>query len=77
MPESRIAGNSPSSSLPLIEVTVVECGQGVAAAFAAKMLAMLGAGVIKVEPPGGDITRRRGRFPTELPIPNGADCSCI
>jgi crotonobetainyl-CoA:carnitine CoA-transferase CaiB-like acyl-CoA transferase len=67
--ESRIAGNSPSSSLPLTEVTVVECGQGVAAAFAAKMLAMLGAGVIKVEPPGGDITRRRGPFPDGIADP--------
>jgi crotonobetainyl-CoA:carnitine CoA-transferase CaiB-like acyl-CoA transferase len=44
-------------------VRVVECGQGVSAAFAAKLLADLGAEVIKVEPPTGDLTRRRGPFP--------------
>jgi crotonobetainyl-CoA:carnitine CoA-transferase CaiB-like acyl-CoA transferase len=48
--------------LPLDDVRVVECGDGVAAAFAAKLMALLGAEVIKVEPPGGDRTRRRGPF---------------
>ncbi len=62
-PVAREAGNIASvTSLPLAGVEVVECGQGVAAAFATKLLAMLGAEVIKVEPPGGDITRRRGPF---------------
>jgi crotonobetainyl-CoA:carnitine CoA-transferase CaiB-like acyl-CoA transferase len=46
----------------LAGVAVVECGQGVAAAFATKLLALLGAKVIKVEPPQGDITRQRGPF---------------
>lgn len=48
---------------------VVECGQGVSAAFGAKMIADLGAEVIKVEPPGGDLTRRRGPFPNDQPDP--------
>jgi crotonobetainyl-CoA:carnitine CoA-transferase CaiB-like acyl-CoA transferase len=48
---------------PLTGVRVVECGQGVAAAFATKLMALLGAQVIKVEPPQGDIVRRRGPFP--------------
>jgi crotonobetainyl-CoA:carnitine CoA-transferase CaiB-like acyl-CoA transferase len=48
---------------------VVECGQGVSAAFGAKMIADLGAEVIKVEPPGGDLTRRRGPFPNDKPDP--------
>ena len=48
---------------------VVECGQGVSAAFGAKMLADLGAEVIKVEPPEGDLTRRRGPFPHDEPDP--------
>jgi crotonobetainyl-CoA:carnitine CoA-transferase CaiB-like acyl-CoA transferase len=52
-----------STSEPLAGISVVECGQGVAAAFAAKMLADLGAEVVKVEPPEGDLTRRRGPFP--------------
>jgi crotonobetainyl-CoA:carnitine CoA-transferase CaiB-like acyl-CoA transferase len=46
----------------LTGIKVVECGQGVAAAFAAKILALLGADVIKVEPPQGDVTRFRGPF---------------
>jgi crotonobetainyl-CoA:carnitine CoA-transferase CaiB-like acyl-CoA transferase len=48
---------------------VVECGQGVSAAFGAKMIADLGAEVIKVEPPGGDLTRRRGPFLNDKPDP--------
>jgi crotonobetainyl-CoA:carnitine CoA-transferase CaiB-like acyl-CoA transferase len=48
---------------------VVECGQGVSAAFGAKMIGDLGAEVIKVEPPGGDLTRRRGPFPNDKPDP--------
>ncbi len=46
---------------------MVECGQGVPAAFAAKLLADLGAEVVKVEPPEGDETRRRGPFPAGTP----------
>jgi len=46
-------------------IRVVECGQGVSAAFGAKMIADLGAEAIKVEPPGGDLTRRRGPFPND------------
>src|SRR6202030_204696 len=44
-------------------ISVVECGEGVAAAFATKLMADLGADVIKVEPPEGDWTRRYGPFP--------------
>src|ERR1700730_489125 len=50
-------------------IRIVECGQGVSAAFGAKMLADLGAEVIKVEPPEGDLTRRRGPFPHDEPDP--------
>jgi crotonobetainyl-CoA:carnitine CoA-transferase CaiB-like acyl-CoA transferase len=48
---------------------VVECGQGVSAAFAAKLLSQLGAEVIKVEPPQGDLARTRGPFPADTPDP--------
>lgn len=44
---------------------VVECGSLVAAAYATKLLADLGADVIKVEPPEGDPCRWRGPFPGE------------
>ena len=47
----------------LTGIKVVECGEGVAAAFATKLMADLGADVIKVEPPAGDWTRRYGPFP--------------
>ncbi len=46
----------------LTGLKVVECGQGAAAAFAAKLFTLMGAEVIKVEPPHGDVTRLRGPF---------------
>jgi crotonobetainyl-CoA:carnitine CoA-transferase CaiB-like acyl-CoA transferase len=51
----------------LAGLRVVECGAGVAAAYAAKLFADLGADVIKIEPPAGDYTRLRGPFPGETP----------
>jgi len=49
---------------------VLEVGDGVAAAYATKLLADLGADVVKVESPGhGDVTRRRGPFPGGVPHP--------
>jgi crotonobetainyl-CoA:carnitine CoA-transferase CaiB-like acyl-CoA transferase len=56
----------------LTGIKVVECGQGVAAAFAAKLFALLGAKVIKVEPPQGDVVRFRGPFRGKTPDP---ECS--
>jgi crotonobetainyl-CoA:carnitine CoA-transferase CaiB-like acyl-CoA transferase len=53
----------------LADLTVVECGQGPAGAFAAKAFADLGADVIKVEPPDGDASRRFGPFPGDRPHP--------
>ncbi len=50
-------------------MSVVELGQGVAAAFAAKLMALMGASVIKVESPEGDVTRHRGPFPGDIPDP--------
>jgi crotonobetainyl-CoA:carnitine CoA-transferase CaiB-like acyl-CoA transferase len=47
---------------PLAGVCVVECGEGVAAAFATKLMALLGAQVVKVESPQGDGVRRQGPF---------------
>lgn len=54
---------------PLSGISVVECGCGVSAAFATKLLGDLGAQVIKVEPPQGDITRGRGPFPAGIADP--------
>ncbi len=44
-------------------VKVVELGNMVAAAYATKLMADLGADVVKVEEPSGDVARRRGPFP--------------
>ena len=41
---------------------VLEIGTGIAAAYAARLLADQGADVVKVEPPEGDPTRRLGPF---------------
>ena len=51
----------------LAGLVVVECGGGLAGAFAAKAMADYGADVIKVEPPGGDPARTRGPFPGDVP----------
>ena len=73
-----------NASSPFNAIRIVECGQGVSAAFGAKLLADLGANVIKVEPPQGDLTRRRGPFSagrfeppspgaqTRQPLPQGS-----
>ena len=50
-------------------IRIVECGQGISAAYGAKMIADLGAEVVKVEPPSGDLARRRGPFPKDRPDP--------
>ncbi|MBI5948238.1 MAG: CoA transferase [Chloroflexi bacterium] len=54
---------------PLEGLRVVEVGEGVAGPYCGKLLAGLGATVVKVEPPGGDRTRRDGPFPGDRPDP--------
>jgi crotonobetainyl-CoA:carnitine CoA-transferase CaiB-like acyl-CoA transferase len=48
-------------------VTVIELGEGVAVPYAGKLLAELGADVIKVETRSGDISRQVGPFPLDEP----------
>lgn len=49
---------------------IVELGEGIAPAYCGKLLADLGADVVKVEPPvRGDVLRRRGPFPGDEPHP--------
>lgn len=51
-------------------LTVLEIASMVAAPFCGKLLASLGAEVIKIEPPKtGDPSRRRGPFPGDVPHP--------
>jgi crotonobetainyl-CoA:carnitine CoA-transferase CaiB-like acyl-CoA transferase len=49
---------------------IIECGEMVSAAYAAKLMADMGAEVIKIEEPAsGDAARQRGPFPGKLPHP--------
>lgn len=61
---------NPSGALAGLKI--IECGGLVAAAYATKLLADLGAEVIKVEPPWGDPARQRGPFPTGTPDPDAS-----
>jgi crotonobetainyl-CoA:carnitine CoA-transferase CaiB-like acyl-CoA transferase len=58
----------------LTQTRVVEWAEGLSAPFTARLLADLGADVVKVEPPGGDQLRRRGPF---WPGETGADASAL
>ena len=51
---------SASAGLPLAGLKIVELGHYIAAPFATRLLADLGAEVVKVEPPGGDPVRGWG-----------------
>ena len=60
-PESASAATSPSPrALPLSGVTVLDLGQIYNGPYASFLMAMSGARVIKIEPPGGENMRRRG-----------------
>ena len=53
----------------LAGLNVLDLGQGISAPFCARLFADLGARVVKVEPPGGDRSRREGPFPGDAPNP--------
>ena len=52
---------------PLERMRILDIGQGIAAPFCAKLLGDLGADVVKIEPPGGDLSRQMGPFPKGIP----------
>ena len=59
-PDSPDNAGPSSGNGPLAGLRVLELGHFIAAPFAARLLADLGAEVIKVEPPGGDPVRQWG-----------------
>ena len=65
--ESNI--DAPMKDRTLDGIRVVEVGQMVSAPYCARLMAALGAEVIKVEPPGGDGARANGPFPNDEPHP--------
>ena len=56
-----------AGSSTLSDLRVIECAEGVAGPYCGKLLADLGADVVKVEPPAGDSSRRFGPFPGDRP----------
>lgn len=59
-------------TLPLSDLKVVEYGEYISAPYCAKLLADLGAEVLKVEPPEGETARRNGPFPGDVPHPEAS-----
>ena len=50
-------------------IRIVECGHLASAAYATKLMADMGAEVIKIEEPTGDQARQRGPYPGHVPHP--------
>ena len=59
-PVTPPAGGEASLSAALSGIRVVELSQGIAGPYCGMLLAAAGAGVVKVEPPGGDYYRQAG-----------------
>lgn len=56
------------SAQALDDVRVIELAEGTAGPYAGKLFADYGADVVKIEKPGkGDVSRRRGPFPGDVP----------
>ena len=47
----------------------LDLSYGVAGPYATRLMASMGADVVKVEPPGGEVSRREGPFPNDEPHP--------
>ena len=65
--ETTPGAEPTSAATALAGMTVLEDGGGIAVSYAGKLLADLGAEVVKVERPGGDRVRRTSPFPADEP----------
>ncbi|MFD7084161.1 CoA transferase [Streptomyces sp. NPDC059918] len=88
-PGARTGEAAPSRGRPLAGITVLEAGRRIQAPLAAHLLGLLGAEVIRIEPPGGDPLRgmppacsgisarwlalNRGKKAVEIDIKSDAD----
>ncbi|MEU6949345.1 CoA transferase [Streptomyces sp. NPDC046316] len=84
-----LAGPAPTALRPLAGLTVLEAGRRIQAPLAAHLLGLLGAEVVRIEPPGGDPLRgmppacsgvsarwlalNRGKRAVEIDIKSAAD----
>jgi len=55
--DAPATGTAPDPALPLAGLTVLEAGRRIQAPLAAHLLGLLGADVVRIEPPGGDPLR--------------------
>ena len=67
MTSQSVTSQMGRSARPLDGLKVLDLGDLIASAYCTKLLADLGADVIKVEPVNGDTARRWGPFPEDIP----------
>lgn len=64
-PEPRASGDSAKRTGPLRDVRILDCTQALAGPYCTMLLADLGADVVKIEPPRGDMARTLGPRPKD------------
>ncbi len=62
---------------PLRDITIIDCTMALAGPFGTALLADLGANVIKVEPPQGDMARSGAPLPPDFANPNSNELASV